>query len=448
MNPLFIYLVKAVLCLAALYIVYQLFLCRDTMYERNRLFILFSLLLSLFLPLISIETREPMNMQFFSKNLTDVYITGNINSSAVTGEQYFKADLGKIALYVYITGILILGLKLLSETFILLILIIKNKKTSSNVIRLRNSRISAFSEFGHVFINSGLSKEDAEEIRKHEQNHLDHYHFLDIIFIEVIKIFQWFNPIIYLFDRSLRAIHEYQADEGCLKAGISVISYQKLIMKQIFRSKAFTATNSFSNPTLIKKRMIMMTKEPSRMMANLKLLLVLPVIAVVMIAFSSCKGKAEKTESTTEEIAPPPPPPPPSAESEKKVVTGEPAPADAPPPPPPPFEVSKGDTTWHVVDKMPVFPGGESALLQFIADNTKYPENAKTEGIQGRVVVRFAVENDRTIDRINILKGVDPELDAEAFRVVKLLPKFEQPGLVNNKPVAVWYIVPITFTLR
>jgi TonB family protein len=97
---------------------------------------------------------------------------------------------------------------------------------------------------------------------------------------------------------------------------------------------------------------------------------------------------------------------------------------------------------------MPVFPGGESALLQFIEDSTKYPENAKTEGIQGRVIVRFVVEKDGTIDRINILKGVNPELDAEAFRVVKLLPKFEQPGFVDNKPVAVWYIVPITFILR
>jgi TonB family protein len=78
---------------------------------------------------------------------------------------------------------------------------------------------------------------------------------------------------------------------------------------------------------------------------------------------------------------------------------------------------------------------------------TKEP-SAKTEGIQGRVIVRFVVEKDGTIDRINILKGVNPELDAEAFRVVKLLPKFEQPGFADNKPVAVWYIVPITFVLR
>jgi TonB family protein len=419
MNPLFIYLVKAVLCLAALYIVYQLFLCRDTMYERNRLFILFSLLLSLFLPLISIETREPMNMQFFSKNLTDVYITGNINSSAVTGEQYFKADLGKIALYVYITGILILGLKFLSETFILLILIIKNKKTASNVIRLRNSRISAFSAFGHIFIHSDLDPEEAEEIVRHEQRHLDRHHFVDIILIELIKVVHWFNPFIYLFDRSLRAVHEYQADMECISSGINVHGYQGLLLNQVFSTKIFNTVNSFSNPTLIKKRMIMMTKKRSNALVNLKILLVLPVLIILLISFSTCAVKKKSTGTETGGSQPP-----------GEITT----------------TTSTKSEPFVVVEQMPMFPGGDKALLTYIEENTHYPKVAKDKGIEGRVIVRFVVEDDGSVDRITVIKGVDPDLDAESVRVVSILPQF-QPGKQGGREVPVWYMVPITFTL-
>lgn len=193
----------------------------------------------------------------------------------------------------------------------------------------------------------------------------------------------------------------------------------------------------------------MMTKERSRMLANLKLLMVLPVIAVVMIAFSSCKGKTTGNETTTEEIAPPPPPPPPPADADKKVIAGEPVPADAPPPPPPPppFTIRDGDTTWIHVDQMPVFKGGDAELLKFIAENTTYPESAKAAGIQGRVIVGFVVGEDGTVSNVKITKGVDPALDAEAVRVVKLLPAFEKPGMNKGKPVQVYYNVPITFKL-
>ena len=114
---------------------------------------------------------------------------------------------------------------------------------------------------GYVFINKALKPEEAEEIIRHEQNHLKRNHFIDIIFIGIIKAFQWFNPAIYLFNRSLRAIHEFQADQECLSSGIPVVNYQSLLLNQVFRTNTFTLTNSFSNPSLIKKRMIMMTKK-------------------------------------------------------------------------------------------------------------------------------------------------------------------------------------------
>lgn len=100
-----------------------------------------------------------------------------------------------------------------------------------------------------------------------------------------------------------------------------------------------------------------------------------------------------------------------------------------------------------VVEEMPMFPGGEAALLQYIAEHTQYPEVAKENNVQGKVIVRFCVTSKGGVDKVSILKGVDPELDKEAIRVVQTLPAFK-PGKQGGKPVPVWYMVPINFTLK
>jgi protein TonB len=104
-------------------------------------------------------------------------------------------------------------------------------------------------------------------------------------------------------------------------------------------------------------------------------------------------------------------------------------------------------TPFVVVEEMPMFPGGDSELLKFIAEHTNYPEIAKENNIQGRVIIRFCVTSKGGVSQVSILKGVDPELDAEAIRVVNTLPVFK-PGKQGGKPVPVWYMVPITFTLK
>jgi protein TonB len=104
-------------------------------------------------------------------------------------------------------------------------------------------------------------------------------------------------------------------------------------------------------------------------------------------------------------------------------------------------------TPFVVVEEMPSFPGGDGELLKYLAANTNYPEVAKENNIQGRVIVRFCVTSKGGVNQVSILKGVDPELDAEAIRVVNTLPTFK-PGKQGGKPVPVWYMVPIIFTLK
>ena len=110
-------------------------------------------------------------------------------------------------------------------------------------------------------------------------------------------------------------------------------------------------------------------------------------------------------------------------------------------------KTGKIDGAYQKVDVMPLFPGGDEALLKYIGDSTQYPKEAKLKAIQGKVITRFMVKADGSVSKVSILKGVDPLLDNEAKRVVATLPKFS-PGKLNGKNVPVWYVVPITFTLK
>jgi protein TonB len=185
--------------------------------------------------------------------------------------------------------------------------------------------------------------------------------------------------------------------------------------------------------------------------------------------------KLENLDSPTEQVAPPPPPPPPPTdvvqqqkyvppevvdsikpEDEQKFITADEAQTEV-------InrevvevveqvkeevqETEAEPEPFVVVEEMPMFPGGEPALMKFIGEHTQYPEIAKENNIQGKVIVRFCVTPKGGVSQVSVLKGVDPELDKEAMRVVTTLPAFK-PGKQGGKPVPVWYMVPIAFTLK
>jgi len=189
--------------------------------------------------------------------------------------------------------------------------------------------------------------------------------------------------------------------------------------------------------TLINK--IMKTKDNLLSVLNVKTFLVLAAIPLILIAFSSCASKKAISKTKTEIPPPPPPPPPPpqqnpalkdNAKVIKETATDE-----------------SEQEPFVVVEEMPMFPGGDVALLKYVAENTQYPENARKNNIQGRVITRFCVTAKGNVSLVTVLRGVDPEIDAEAIRVVWTLPAFK-PGRQGGKDVPVWYMVPITFSLK
>jgi len=176
-----------------------------------------------------------------------------------------------------------------------------------------------------------------------------------------------------------------------------------------------------------------------------------------------------------EEAAPPPPPPPPPPEEQQTVVKYvAPVVVDSIKPEEATQFMTADDVVETVVDaevvevieqvqeeiqeeapqevfvvveEMPSFPGGDVELFKFIYDNIKYPELAKENNIQGKVILRFCVTYKGTVDQVSIVRGVDPSLDNEAIRVIKMLPLWK-PGKQGGKPVNVWYSVPINFQLK
>ena len=121
--------------------------------------------------------------------------------------------------------------------------------------------------------------------------------------------------------------------------------------------------------------------------------------------------------------------------------------AVAAPPPPPAPKPEVATKVFDVVEEMPSFPGGQGALMQYLASNIKYPVVAQENGVQGRVIVSFVVERDGSITDVKVARSVDPSLDREAQRVVKSMPKWK-PGKQNGSAVRVKYTVPVVFRLQ
>lgn len=150
-----------------------------------------------------------------------------------------------------------------------------------------------------------------------------------------------------------------------------------------------------------------------------RLLVTLPVLAVMLVANTNATAKEQLAENN----------------SEAKILTD--AIKDVP---------QSKDSIYENPEVMPVFPGGDAAMIEFLQKNMVYPENAKKKGITGKVFVGFVVEANGSITDVKVLRGFDKECDAEAVRLVKLMPKWK-PGSDKGKPVRVSFVMPFNFKL-
>ncbi len=410
MRSIIIYVLESSICLAVFMLFYQLLLKRDTRHGRNRFFLLFSIIASVIMPLLNINAGVDGSNAIIRTmaviNLPQIDILATpAGSGSFSGLDALS--------FIYFAGLTIAIISFLISLSGIILLIMTHKADDNRLIRISSYKHTCFSAFGYIFISTSVSPSDAERMISHELNHIRKNHFADLVLITFVGIFQWFNPAVYAARKSLQAIHEYEADEECISHGEDIASYQSLLVSSAFSTNIPILTNKFSNKSLLKKRIIMMTKKKTGSFSSFKMLLALPLAALMFFTFS-CNKSGEKSDSTV-------------------------APKDV--------ESINGDPIFIVCEQMPSFPGGDAALLNFISSNVVYPKSAVEKGIEGKVIVRFCVTKEGNVDLASVARGVDPALGQEALRVVKSIPSFI-PGKQNGKDVNTWYSLPISFKLK
>ena len=454
---LLVYQIKVGLCLIAFYLLWKLLLSRETFHRFNRVALLAVMALALVLPWIRLTLDTPTPVTEGIVMLDEIFITPD---GAIQVQPAAKTwNTMDIAIVAYFIGMAMALAWFLHSQWNLHRLMKKGRKESladGVTLHVLPGDIAPFSYFRHIVINEQDYRDNSREILIHEKAHITLRHSWDVMFMGLVTLFQWWNPAAWLLCRELRQVHEYEADEAVLNEGVDVKQYQLLLIRKSVGDQLFSMANNFNYQSL-KKRIRMMTINKSSRWKRLRALAVVPVIALALLAFANLKTDAAAVMANTypadavqsptnlELPAPIQAEEVPAAVEEK---TEEPALEETATVEPVPEEpVSDDVTDYEIVEQKPEFPGGEAEMMKFLYQNFKYPPMAAKNKVQGRVVVQFTVDKTGQVGDVEVVRSVDPELDAEAVRVTKLLPKFI-PGRQNGEAVSVKYVIPFNFKLQ
>jgi len=438
MNNLFAYLVELNISLMILYVAYKMFFERDKNFTVRRIYLLGVVLLPLILPLLPDSMRMPVGqMSPISINLEGVTIFAAGEAAEGAGKISFTSVLLSIYLVILSIGII----KVLLQLTRIVIAIIRSQRFEAEGLTLLASRaLHASSFFGYIFIDPVASEDDSfSHILEHENIHKREWHSIDRILVEIFVIINWFNPVAWMFRKSVIENLEYLADSAVLRKGTDPTKYQLSILNQYIGSASIS--NQFSSQ--IKNRINMLNKN-YKLGSRWKLALLLPLTVIAFFAVSCTDKDAPiKDIEAVEEIA---------AEAPEMKV-------------------------YNVVEEMPTFNGEEAKEFRMhIARNLKYPEEAAEHGVTGKIFIKFIVNKEgkvvvpdqetiaeiegKPIDEVVVVAyrkiSDDAEEPAEEYikllkdevkRVVLTSPDWK-PGKQNGKAVDVIFTFPVTFALQ
>ncbi len=418
MEELFKYLLQSSGTLIIFYSVYAFLFRKETWFVWNRWYLLFSIITAFSIPIIGIPSFNESPESLYTINLQPISIYTNAETS-------FKFTLSDGLAIIYLIGVSLTLIRFFARLFAIYKIRSQSESVSIDGIRfMLTDNLQTFSFMNTIYINKQLMNDKlSKQIIDHELTHVRQHHSFDIILMEISSALLWFNPIIWMCKSSLKTIHEFLADEAVLQRGVSVENYHKLIFSQVTGFDiSGEITNTFSSYKL-KNRIIMMTKEKTERKAKIKMLAVIPAFLIALFLISGINNisLAQDVKNITKKKASEV-----KSSADKQQKTEEPV--------------------FMVVEKAPEFPGGTKAQIKFIADNIKYPEKAKKAGLEGNVYISFIVKKDGSISDAKIARGFDKECDAEALRVVKMMPKWK-PGQQRGKNVNVQFILPIRFAI-
>jgi len=302
------------------------------------------------------------------------------------------------------------------------------------VMRLlqQSNRQMSFSFLHKIYI--GNDARDSQIIRVHESIHVKQGHTYDILFAELIRIFNWFNPILHCYIKELKFLHECIADE--LSAQEDRQTYAEILVASALDVPTHVLYHEFSNQSFLKKRIMMLFQHKSKNINRLKYLLILPLISLISLtalAYNDSVDTHMPLVSEVLDVSMPALIAPLSKQSEAVIPIAS--------------VQQQGDEIFTKVEVNPEPPGGMKAFMNYIGTNYKYPKAAVDHNIEGTVEVSFVVEKDGRLSTFKIKKSPGYGTGEEAIRVLRSGKKWS-PGIQNGKPVRVSYLMPIRVEQR
>ncbi len=414
MTEILLYLVKVALGQTVMFAFYRLFLARGTYFHINRFFLLSAIVLPLLFPLVRIGSVPGGEERMVSMIAQQIYLPVlqiNIRSDGQIWIRLFTV--------LYLGGMLFMAMRLARVISSIVEVHSHTYPTHNGEHTLRISRVSLppFSFFRNIYLDEGTYfSPESHSILLHEKVHVAQMHSLDLALAELNALLTWFNPVGRIIISALKETHEYLADAAVSEQTADKAGYCQLLYCQTVGVQQGLA--NYFNHSLTLKRITMMTKSKSGRYAGLKVLLAVPVVMLLIMALGSYNQAGALV-----------------------------SPADYLRQAQDPFNNLPDDTAKYTnPEKQPEYPGGQDALIKFLISNIRYPEAAREKGIQGTVHVQFTVDKQGKVQNISIKKGVDPLLDAEAIRVMGIMPDWN-PGKVKGKPVNMVMVLPVAFVL-
>ena len=414
MTPFLLYIGRSSLYLALFYAFFLLVMRRTTFFRLNRILLLAGTVACFLLPLLRLRSVEVPLLMVGS--LTEVGADSGLTAGPSASSPFPYLELLSIIGFLAVSAWTAAAMVRMYRT------IRKGAATrldDGTRLVLTEADIPSFS-WGRTIV---MSRKDAEAnpvIRLHEEAHIRKAHTLDILLFTAVTLVHWFNPLVWITLSELKLLHEYEADDTVLNHGIDATQYQLLLVRKAVGEKRFTLANGFQHAKL-KNRIDMMLQSPSSGWKRLSWLAILPFLAGTMFLCNPVRAKVVSADQS-------------------ETVLSETAPAALP------------DTTkvipFATVEVKPTFNGGDAnEFSKWVNENLKYPKAAKDAGIQGRVTLQFTVYPDGSVRDTKVLRSANPDLDAEALRVVSASPDWT-PGYVKGEPVKVTYTFPVIFRLN
>jgi hypothetical protein len=502
------YFVQVNICWLLFYGAYFALLSRETFFRLNRIWLIISLLGGLVLPLIApiFEVIEPTNM---AAVMLQPFVVSAVDLSQ--NLQNTEGSAFKILTAIYGLGVLISLGKLLLGFWKIKRLHNLAERLPMDDFTLMQVReaIAPFSFFRWVFINLNLvERADLQQIIMHERAHVRERHSIDVVFAEIIGVVFWWSPLVYFYTKSLKNVHEYAADAAVLRTS-SPPQYGRLLLRQQQSGMSLSLTNPFFSQ--LKKRILMMTRNPSKRRALAKYALAVPIFLVLTLLLASPKTKVmATTEAATEKAvstikAFEKEATPTQLVDNEQIKTNDLAhsaieknrsedasllylqrdaehaqiaesPAVTLEKTLPQYSAPKDSAApvFTKVEDQPQFVGGQDSMFRFLGRNIHYPAEARQLGVKGTIYIGFIVEADGSLTNVKVKKNLpevaidtvkvfgsdgaitgskivkrqDQSCANEAIRVISLMPKWKPGKIANGDVVRVSYILPIQFRLE